>query len=73
MSEPRMLGSAALVRLVADHVRTRPGAQTLAVGARRGAGGPRPFYELLGFVATGEVIDGDEDVLALDLGAVRSP
>jgi diamine N-acetyltransferase len=58
----------AAVMQVADYVRTRPGAVTLKVGARRGEGSPKPFYESLGFVATGQVIEGDEDVLSLDLG-----
>jgi diamine N-acetyltransferase len=56
-----------VVARVVDHVRTRPGATALSVGAHRGVGGPGPFYESLGFVATGEVIDGDEDVYALQL------
>ena len=57
----------AAVRSVAEYVRGRPGALTLKVGARRGAGSPRAFYESLGFLPTGEVIDGDEDVLVVDL------
>jgi diamine N-acetyltransferase len=56
-----------VVRQVIDHVRTRPGATVLTVGAHRGEGGPGPFYESLGFVATGEVIDDDEAVYALTL------
>jgi len=68
----RGYGSAAVAQVV-EHVRTRPGARALKVGARRGQGSPRPFYASLGFVPTGEVIDGDEDVLSLDLGAVGSP
>src|SRR4029453_8344277 len=56
-----------VVHQVIDHVRTRPGASELKVGAHRGEGGPGPFYESLGFVATGEVIDGEEDVYALRL------
>jgi diamine N-acetyltransferase len=57
------------VLAVLDHVRSRPAARSLKVGARRGEGSPRPFYERLGFAATGEVVDGDEDVLALALEA----
>lgn len=59
----------AAVASVVDYVRTRPAATQLKVGARRGNRSPRGFYETLGFVATGEVIDGDEDVLSLDLTA----
>jgi len=55
------------VRAVEVYVRTRPGATVLKVGARRGHGSPHAFYESLGFTPTGEVIDGDEDVLSLDL------
>jgi diamine N-acetyltransferase len=56
-----------VVEQVVAHVRTRPGATRLTVGAHRGEGAPGPFYEALGFVATGEVIDGEEDVYALPL------
>jgi diamine N-acetyltransferase len=56
----------AAVRSVAEYVRGRPGAVDLKVGARRGAGSPRAFYESLGFSPNGEII-GDEDVLVVDL------
>ena len=56
-----------VVHQVIDHVRTRPGATELKVSAHRGEGAPGPFYETLGFVATGEVIDDEEDVYALPL------
>lgn len=59
----------AAVQAVADYVRTRPGATTLKTSARRGQGSPHGFYERLGFERTGEVLDGDEDVLILDLTA----
>jgi diamine N-acetyltransferase len=62
----RGYGQAAVSQVV-DYVKTRPGALVLKVGARRGDGSPRRFYESLGFMPTGEVIDGDEDVLSLDL------
>lgn len=54
-----------VVRQVTDYVRTRPGATQLSVSAHRGDGAPGPFYESLGFRATGEVIGDDEDVYAL--------
>lgn len=57
----------AAVRSVAEYVRGRPGAVHLKVGARRGTGSPRAFYESLGFSPTGEATDGDEDVLVVDL------
>jgi len=57
----------AAVRSVAEYVRGRPGAVRLKVGARRGTGSPRAFYEALGFSPTGEIIDGGEDVLVVDL------
>jgi diamine N-acetyltransferase len=56
-----------VVEQVMAYVRTRPGAAQLKVGAHRGEGAPGPFYESLGFVATGEVIEGEEDVYALPL------
>ena len=56
-----------VVHRVIEYDRTRPGAGELKVGAHRGEGGPGPFYESLGFVATGEVIDGEEDVYVLPL------
>lgn len=56
----------AAVRSVAEYVRGRPDAVRLKVGARRGTGSPRAFYEALGFSPTGEVF-GDEDVLVVDL------
>jgi diamine N-acetyltransferase len=56
-----------IVHRVMDHVRSRPGATELKVGAHRGVGGPGPFYESLGFRRTGEVIDDEEDVYALPL------
>ncbi len=56
-----------VVLAVIDYVRTRPGATSLAVGARAGEGGPASFYESLGFVATGEVIEGNEYIYRLSL------
>ncbi len=53
--------------LVVDRVRSRPGARELLASCVPGDGGPRPFYEACGFVATGEVHDGEE-ILRLPLG-----
>jgi diamine N-acetyltransferase len=47
------------VELVIDHVRTRPGATTLAVSWVPAPGGPGPFYLGLGFELTGEVDEGE--------------
>ena len=59
-------GREALRQLV-EHVRARPGARELLTSTVPGEGGPRPFYESGGFVATGEVDDGEEVLrLALD-------
>ena len=52
--------------LLIDHVRTRPKATALLTSAVMQPGTPQPFYEALGFVATGEVDDG-EAVLRLSL------
>lgn len=58
-----------VVEQVVSYVRTRPGGTSLVVSAHRGAGAPGPFYERLGFVATGEVAgdDGSEDVYRVEL------
>lgn len=56
----------AAVALLVDHVRTRPNATSLGVSTVRKPGNPQPFYEALGFVATGEIEDG-ETVLRLAL------
>jgi diamine N-acetyltransferase len=63
----RGYGTAALDALV-EHVRCRPGAATLYVSCEPGEGTPQPFYERYGFVATGQVVEG-ELVLALPLAA----
>ncbi len=61
----RGFGAAAL-RLVVDHVRTRPDARVLLTSAGQGPESPAGFYERQGFRLTGEVHEG-ELVLALDL------
>jgi len=59
-------GRAALA-LVIEHVRrTHPALRRLALSCVPGPGTPRPFYESMGFVATGEVDDGEE-VMELSL------
>ncbi|MEO5618933.1 MAG: GNAT family N-acetyltransferase [Candidatus Eisenbacteria bacterium] len=60
----RGYGAAALA-LAVEHVRTL-GAKDLLTSTVPGDGSPRPFYESLGFVATGLVDDGEE-VLRLEL------
>jgi diamine N-acetyltransferase len=52
--------------LIADHVRSLPGASTLGTSYVPGEGSPGPFYHQFGFVDTGEEDDG-EFVTALDL------
>lgn len=47
------------LRLLIEHVKTRPGARALFTSYVPGAGSPGPFYEKLGFVATGDVDDGE--------------
>ncbi len=55
------------LRLVIDEVRRRhPALRTIGTSCVPGPDCPRPFYEELGFVFTGEVFE-DEEVLALDL------
>jgi diamine N-acetyltransferase len=59
---------AATIDAVAAYVRTRPNAEALLTSCRAGEGSPQPFYLHLGFVKTGQVVDG-EDVLRLDLSS----
>ena len=59
------LGHAA-VRLLIDHVRTRPGAKKLLVSHMSKADALGRFYGSLGFVYTGEEEDG-EKVMVLEL------
>jgi len=54
----RGYGRAALA-LLADHVRTLPGATHLLTSWVPGPGGPEPFYLGLGFEPTGEVDEGE--------------
>lgn len=65
----RGYGRAALELLLA-HVRTRPGATLLTTSCVPGPGGPRPFYEKLGFMYTGAEKHG-EHVLHLPLAPGR--
>jgi diamine N-acetyltransferase len=51
-------GRQAFQQLIA-HVKTRPGAKSLGVSCVPGEGSPGPFYERLGFVYTGEKVDGE--------------
>ena len=52
--------------LVAEHVRTRPGAAELVSSYVPGEDGPRDFYVRYGFVETGAIEDG-EAVIRLGL------
>jgi len=61
----RGYGAAAL-RLVVDHVRTRPAARVLITSVGQGPSSPIGFYRSQGFRATGDVHEG-ELVLELDL------
>jgi GNAT superfamily N-acetyltransferase len=54
--------------LVIEHVRGLPGATELLLSVVQEPGGPQPFYEGLGFRATG-AYEGTEAVLRLDLRA----
>ena len=56
------------MELVIEHVRTRPNATEFITSAVQADGGPQPFYESLGFEATGEYED-DEALLRLSLEA----
>ena len=56
----------AAMRLLVAHVRTRPGATEFLTSVVPERDGPKAFYESLGFVATGEMEEG-ELMLALPL------
>ncbi len=58
-------GRAALGLAIA-RVRSQPSARELLTSCVPGEGSPRPFYESLGFAATGDLDDGEE-VLRLPL------
>jgi diamine N-acetyltransferase len=57
----------ATVDAIADYVRGRPNGNALFVSAAPGEGSPQPFYLKYGFVKTGEVKWGDEELMRLDL------
>jgi diamine N-acetyltransferase len=59
------------IRLVLEHVRTRPGIRHLYTSYVPGEGGPGPFYLGLGFAPTGE-LEGDEVVVVRALDAGRT-
>jgi diamine N-acetyltransferase len=48
-----------VIELLAQHVRTRPGAEVLTLSCVPGEGSPGPFYEKHGFAYTGEVDHGE--------------
>ena len=47
------------MELLFDYVRTRPGAKEIEVSYRPGEEGPQGFYEKLGFVPTGDMLEGE--------------
>ncbi len=61
----KRLGHAA-VKLLVEHIRTRPGAKKLLVSHMSKADALGRFYGSLGFVYTGQEEDG-EKVMALEL------
>ncbi|HSJ52775.1 MAG TPA: GNAT family N-acetyltransferase [Anaerolineae bacterium] len=54
------------MELLADHVRSRPGATVLETSCGQGAGSPEGFYEALGFRRNGKMLD-DEVGMTLEL------
>lgn len=54
------------MQLIIEHVRARPSATEFWTSVIQEEGGPQPFYESLGFVATGEY-DGQEALMRLIL------
>jgi len=58
-------GRRAMEKIV-EHVRSQPGGKALRASYVPTAGGPEPFYRKLGFKPTGEIHDGEVEIL-LDL------
>jgi diamine N-acetyltransferase len=56
------------IELLADYVRTRPGAKELLVSYGQGEGSPEAFYRKVGFIPTGEM-EGIEAVARIKLDA----
>jgi diamine N-acetyltransferase len=56
------------IRLLVDHVRTRPGAKELLVSCEEGEGSPEGFYARLGFARNGLILD-EEIVMSMALDA----
>jgi diamine N-acetyltransferase len=54
------------MKLLIEHVKTRPGAVELRTSYVPGEGSPGPFYHKLGFEETGEILEG-ERVVSLKL------
>ncbi|MBV7334169.1 GNAT family N-acetyltransferase [Chloroflexi bacterium TSY] len=50
------------VKHLIDYVKTRPGATELLVSYVPGEGSPKPFYQKLGFVETGEIHHGEHEM-----------
>lgn len=50
------------VKQLIDYVKTRPNATELLVSYVPGEGSPKPFYEKLGFVETGEIHHGEHEM-----------
>jgi diamine N-acetyltransferase len=50
------------LELLIDHVRTRPNASELLLSYVPAEGSPQPFYARLGFVDTGVVHDGENEM-----------
>jgi diamine N-acetyltransferase len=69
------------LRLVIQHLRTRPAVVSLMTSVVQAEGGPQPFYENLGFVLTGDLVDGeavmrlmlDKDATAIALPSELQP
>jgi diamine N-acetyltransferase len=58
---------AATIDALVEYLRGRPGADTLWTSAAPGDGSPQPFYLRCGFVKSGDVKWGGEELMYLDL------
>lgn len=57
----------AILDLIVEYFRGRPGVEVMWTSAGQGDGSPIPFYERYGFERTGEIVFDDEVLLRLPL------
>ena len=61
----------AILDLIVDYFRGRPGVEVMWTSAGQGEGSPIPFYERYGFERTGDIVFDNEVLLRLNLADAR--